>query len=121
MSMHIFPFLWCKMKSIIIMRTSKHSEYSSVFFWQKKKKLKNRLLYENSNLRVTILKSCQHAFCSGNFCSTHYPDRQRVNDVAHVSAAIQKSGMLDLRKKKREIKQRVSRTRGCEAEGWLDF
>lgn len=95
------------------MRTSKHSENSSAFFLRKKKfektdsRVKSRI-YAGHNSRVTPARARARAFCSGNFCSTHYPDRQRVGGVAHVSAARYKKAACQIRVREKKARNKTA-------------
>lgn len=69
-------------------------------------------------------ESRQRAFCSGNFCSTHYPDRRNRRHRTCVSAARYRKKKRRVRfkgKKARNKTAGIPCTRGCEAEGQLDF
>lgn len=120
----VFPFSfkgWNRLSSCVRLNIRKARRLSS---WKTEKNWKNTPVWEAEFTPAAIHKSRQHAFCSGNFYSTHYPDRQRVSGVAHVSTVrYKKSGVLDSREKKREIKQRVScareRAAARQRVGWI--
>lgn len=108
----IFFFLCYNMKSIIIMRTSKHSENSSAFLLREKN-CKNRFPYEKPNLRRPEFTS--HA--SARFVVAIFA--RLITQIGKESAASHMCRRRDTkkrrvrfeRKKKRKIKQRVSHAR----------
>lgn len=76
-------------KSIIVARTSKHPEKPGFLAGEekrrKKKKTKKQIpVWEAEFTPAAIHESRRRAFCSGNFRSTHYPDRRQVDGVAHM-------------------------------------
>lgn len=101
MFMHAILFSLVLVKLIIIrvyilkkiQRVSLEKERRQILMW--KAESQNR-------------ESRQRAFCSGNFCSTHYPDRRNRRHRTHVcrrrGTRKKKSGVLDSRGKKKSEK-----------------